>query len=85
MRHARDSDLDHIESLLMALRERKALTERKRGIFYRGAKAFLHFHEHEGDLFADVKVGEVFERIDLALVGPAGLLDAVDTALRAKP
>ncbi len=85
MRHARDSDLDHIESLLIALRERRVLTERKRGIFYRGAQAFLHFHEHEGKLFADVKVGDQFERIDLALAGSSGLIDAVDSVLRAKP
>ena len=63
MRHARDEDLDRIEPLLAQLRSLDGLTEKKRGAFYRGSRAFLHFHEDHGDTYADVKLsGDEFER-----------------------
>ena len=63
MRHARPDDLDRIDALLDSLRTIDALTEKKRGSFYRGLKAFLHFHEHEGDIVADVRLtGPDFDR-----------------------
>jgi N-acetylglutamate synthase-like GNAT family acetyltransferase len=63
VRHARDDDLDRIEPLLEQLRSLEGLTERKRGAFYRGSRAFLHFHEDNGDTYADVKLsGHAFER-----------------------
>ena len=45
------------------LRKREALREKKPGIFYRKSIAFLHFHEDQAGLFADVKVGDRFERL----------------------
>ena len=63
MRHARPDDLDRVEALLSALRTVDGLTETKRGSFYRGSKAFLHFHEHEGDIVCDVRLtGPDFDR-----------------------
>jgi hypothetical protein len=62
MRHARPDDLAPLEELLRGLRALGALTERKPGTFYRGSKAFLHFHVDPAGLFADVKVGTEFER-----------------------
>ena len=63
MRHARSDDLDRIEQLLSSLRTIDGLTEKKRGTFYRGSKAFLHFHEHDGDIVADVRLtGPDFDR-----------------------
>jgi hypothetical protein len=62
MRHARPDDLDTIEALLEQLRKIVVLNEKKRGKFYRGSKTFLHFHEHEGAMLADVKSGKVWER-----------------------
>ena len=44
------------------LRKKADLTEKKPGIFCRKALAFLHFHEDEDGLFADVKVGTKFQR-----------------------
>ena len=38
------------------------LTEKKRGIFYTGSRAFLHFHEDPSGLHADVRLGAEFER-----------------------
>ena len=39
------------------------MKEKSRGTFYRGSKAFLHFHEHEGDIVCDVRLDGIdFER-----------------------
>jgi len=56
MRHARPDDLDRIETLLDELRKVDGLKEKTRGSFYRGAKGFLHFHEHQGDIVVDVRL-----------------------------
>lgn len=57
MRHARPEALDALEGVLKDIRALPGLTERKRGIFYHKAQAFLHFHEDDAGLFADVKLG----------------------------
>ena len=54
MKHAGSAALDSIENLLDALRQRSALRERKRGIFYLKSRSFLHFHEDPEGVFADV-------------------------------
>lgn len=55
MKHAGEAALDDLEPLLGALRKLSRLTEKKRGIFYVGSKAFLHFHEDPAGPFADLK------------------------------
>lgn len=55
MKHAGASTLDKLEPCLSKLRERGRLRERKRGIFYRGSAAFLHFHEDTTGVYADVR------------------------------
>jgi len=62
MRHARPEDLDRLEPLLEKLRRIEGLKEKSRGTFYRGLRAFLHFHEHEGGFFADLRVHDDYER-----------------------
>jgi N-acetylglutamate synthase-like GNAT family acetyltransferase len=63
VRHARSEDLDRIDDLLARLRAVDGLVEKKRGSFYRGSRAFLHFHEHQGDIVCDVRLdGPDFER-----------------------
>ncbi|HMI94804.1 MAG TPA: hypothetical protein VK509_25695 [Polyangiales bacterium] len=54
MKHAGSDALDAIEDLLVSLRQRSALRERKRGIFYLQSRSFLHFHEDPAGIFADV-------------------------------
>jgi hypothetical protein len=61
MKHAGAAALDQLEPLLQRLRER-SIKERSRGIFYRGSKAFLHFHEEGRELFADLRVEDRFQR-----------------------
>ena len=62
MKHVTDAGLDRIEPLLEALRALPALRERKRGVFYRRSRAFLHFHEDPAGIFADVKLEGDFQR-----------------------
>ena len=62
MRHARSAALDELEPLLQELRQLPGLVERSRGVFSRGSKAFLHFHEDVAGLHADVRLEHDFER-----------------------
>jgi hypothetical protein len=63
VRHATEQDLDRVEALLTQLRQLPQLRERKRGYFSRESKAFIHFHEHAGELYVDARLGTAFERM----------------------
>jgi hypothetical protein len=62
MKHAGPEALDQLEPVLAKLRNLDGLRERKRGAFYRGSSAFLHFHEDPAGFFADLKVADDFIR-----------------------
>ena len=62
MRRAGQAALDELAELLSALRRTAGIREKSRGVFYRGARAFLHFHEDPDGLFADVRFTTTFER-----------------------
>lgn len=71
MRHATESDLDALSDLLSDLDnladEFAAFRCRKRGSYYLKSKAFLHFHEDQGTLLADVKLdGSAFARFNVS-------------------
>jgi hypothetical protein len=55
VKHAGPDTFDKLEDLLEELRSIPGLIERKTGTFYRGSKAFLHFHEDPAGPFADVR------------------------------
>ena len=82
MRHARDQDLDRLEPLLERLRTLPTLVEKKRGVFYRKSKSFLHFHEDPKGMFADIRTQDLsdFERIDVT--GHEGRDHLVTLAIR---
>jgi hypothetical protein len=63
MKHAGAAALDALEPALVQLREIEGLKEKNRGTFYRGSKAFLHFHEDPAGFFADLKKGDDFVRL----------------------
>ena len=63
MRHARSEDLTPLAPLLDRLRAVDVLTERNPGTFYRGSRAFLHFHVDPAGLFADVRPVDGWERL----------------------
>ena len=65
MKHATSVALDALETLLLELRQVPALAERKRGLFYRGPSAFIHFHEDPAGFFADAKLGPAWQRFDV--------------------
>jgi hypothetical protein len=65
MKHAGPEALDQLEPVLSALRQVPGLREKKRGTFYRGSSAFLHFHEDPAGLFADVRFRDTFERVEV--------------------
>lgn len=60
--HAAPETLDLLDNLLVQIRARPWLTERKRGIFYRKSTGWLHFHGKFGDIHADLKVGRDWVR-----------------------
>lgn len=84
MRHARDEALNQLEPLLQKLRGLDGLRERKRGAFYRGSTAFLHFHEDPSGLFADLKVSGEWQRMQVdSGTQRAALLRAARSTLEA--
>ena len=56
VRHATPADLEHVDHLLQALRSVGGLVEKKPGVFYRRARAFVHFHADPTGLYADAKL-----------------------------
>ena len=83
MKHAGPAALDRIESLLKEIRKREGLKEKTRGNFYRGSRAFLHFHEHgEVEFYADIRLDDDFERLRATTAAErAMLLRLMDKAL----
>ena len=63
MKHVSAAGLDELDDLLLKLRRVDGLTEKKRGVFSRGSRAFLHFHEDPTGLYADVRIDAEFERM----------------------
>ena len=56
MKHAGSATLDALAPLLARLRALPGLVERSPGCFYKGSKAFLHFHEDPSGTHADVRL-----------------------------
>ena len=63
MKHVSTAGLDELDDLLLELRRVDGLIEKKRGVFSRGSRAFLHFHEDPTGLYADVRIDAEFERM----------------------
>jgi hypothetical protein len=84
VKHAGDLALTELEPLIAQLRALPGLTEKKRGIFYRKSRAFLHFHEDPKGLFADVRnpATDDFDRYDItAAEGREALVAATQAIL----
>ena len=74
MKHAGQVALDQLEPFLRELRTVEELKEKSRGVFYRQGRAFLHFHEDPKGLFADVRFGDDFERLEATSVTQRAVL-----------
>ena len=69
MKHATPQSLDRIDRLLEKLRKLSALKEKSLGVFYFKSRAFLHFHEDDAILYADVRLrGADFKRFRVASI-----------------
>lgn len=74
--------LHGLSDLLVQIRLKQGLREKKLGIFYRKSKSFLHFHEDPAGLFADLSAGEGFDRYPVNTKKERTvLLAAIDRAL----
>jgi len=83
MKHASAAALDRLEPLLKQIRTRLGLKEKTRGAFYRGGRAFLHFHEDGPLFFADIRLTEEFERLPATTAADrTALLEQIDAVLK---
>ena len=83
MKHATAATLTGLSDLLDRIRSTTDIKEKKLGIFYRKSKAFLHFHEDAAGIFADLNVGNAFDRHPVNTDQErAMLLAAIERALK---
>jgi hypothetical protein len=83
VKHAGPAALKRLSELLQQIRDRDGIKERKLGIFYRKSKSFLHFHEDPAGLFADLGIGNEFDRYPVNTGEERQtLLAAIDRALQ---
>lgn len=84
MKHAGGESLDILEPLLVEIRLWPELKEKKRGVFYRKGKAWLHFHEDPKGLFADLRGPDDWLRLRVSEPAERQVLTAaVEAALSA--
>jgi hypothetical protein len=82
MRHARPQTLAMLTELIAAVRAKGGLREPRPGVFYRGGKAWLHFHEDPAGLFADLRVGLEWHRFRVSEpTERAAVLGVIDRSL----
>ncbi|NER85036.1 MAG: hypothetical protein F6K42_37115 [Leptolyngbya sp. SIO1D8] len=84
MKHASEKAISSLSPLLQQLRSLPSLKEKKPGIFYRKSRAFLHFHEDEDEIYADVRLQEPdFDRFPVTTpIQQATLLRAIRKTLQ---
>lgn len=84
MKHAGSAALARLDDLLTRLRRCGDLVEKRPGVFYRRGRAFLHFHEDPLGLFADLRPGELWDRVPVNdAADRARLLETVERVLAA--
>jgi hypothetical protein len=82
VKHAGPDALAHISPLLEELRARPVLRERRPGVFELKSRAFLHFHDDPGGIFADVRLAEGFVRLPVTSTSEQSeLLERIDECL----
>lgn len=82
MKHATESTLIDLAYLLNRIRQFDGLKEKKLGVFYKKSSAFLHFHEDERGVFADLRLGSDWERFPVNSTKEQNeLLNVIATAL----
>ncbi|MGE3302769.1 MAG: hypothetical protein AB7M12_06615 [Hyphomonadaceae bacterium] len=83
MKHAGPEALKTLDGLLAEVRAH-GLREPRPGVFYLQGKAWLHFHEDPAGLFADLREGGDWRRVDVSkAAGRTRLLAMITRGLRA--
>jgi len=87
VKHAGPDAIAQLAPLLVRLREREPLQEKRPGVFYLRSRAFLHFHEDAAGLYADVRLDGVdFDRLRVSTRREqAALLRRIANRLAALP
>ena len=71
--------------MLVNLRARTGLVEKRPGIFYVKGRAYLHFHEDRAGLFADLRQGGDWQRLPVNSSDErAELLEIIDRSAQAR-
>jgi hypothetical protein len=85
MKHAGRGALEALGDLLVNLRARTGLVEKRPGIFYVKGRAFLHFHEDRAGFFADLRQGGDWQRLPVNSSDErAELLEIIDRSAQAR-
>jgi hypothetical protein len=66
MGHTQSKALKDLEGELAIIRTLPGLKEKSPGIFYFKSTPFLHFHDKDGDRWADVKIQNKWAKIGIA-------------------
>ncbi len=66
MKHAGPQALESLAALLAPVRALAHVKEKSPGVFYIKGRAWLHFHEDQLGLFADIRPGAEWIRICLS-------------------
>jgi len=83
VKHVTADGLNQLDDVLRELRGVDGPKEKSRGVFYRGSRAFLHFHEDPSGFYGDVRLDADFERMRVTTkTERKRLLSRVRTALR---
>jgi hypothetical protein len=85
VKHASESTLEGLSTLLDRLRSIDGLVEKRPGVFYRRSKAFLHFHEDPSGIFVDIRINvdEPFTRLPVSTRGQQSeLVSTITCALQ---
>ena len=71
MAHTRPEQLADLRAELAAIAALPAMLQKSPGIFYCKRTPFLHFHDKDGERWADLKVNSVWERVPIDFAASA--------------
>jgi hypothetical protein len=74
VKHATLATIDALEPLRTQIRAIDGLAERKPGLFAKGGRAYLHFHEDPDGIYADVRAGDDWDRYRVSTVAERRVL-----------
>ena len=90
MGHTKPENMKDLAPELEAIRRLDGIREKSIGAFYYRSNPFLHFHDKDGDRWADVKVPTGgYKRVDIPFCATKsarrGFLETINSAYAALP